>query len=102
MHTHSLGEGACTRWMTLDDTHFPDKRSEGEPCVREKSVEGSNIFDSIVMVMIRWNVKFMKCTEQSRITNTCSAANVGGYGERITDVRADVAVLCSNCFFLDS
>lgn len=89
--------------MTLDGSHFPDRRSEGGGCVREGSDEASNIFDGVVMVMIRWNGKFMKCTEQLRITNTCSAANVrvggGGYGGRVTDVCADVVMLCSNCFF---
>lgn len=38
-------------------------------------MKAPNIFDSIVMVMTRYNVKFMKCTEHLRITNTCSAGN---------------------------
>lgn len=65
-------------------------------------MKAPNIFDSIVMVMISSNVKFMKCTWHLRIANTCSAGRREDAENMLQKLSEQMLFCCPNCFSTDN
>lgn len=59
-HAYAFTNALEEKYSIADNSQLLDKRSKKDP--KKRMSKASNFFDSLVMVMTRGNVKFMKCT----------------------------------------